>query len=442
MKTKLAQKMQFKVTPQLVMTSKLLQASITELERIIAHEMNRNPALELSGANKQSPGKGIGRAGNLTAAAGPDDLLENIPASRSALDRLAGRAMLMADRCDIEMVVFLLHSLDEYGYLKASSQELAKEFGASVESIERVVGILHQLEPPGIGARNLQECLLIQSAHLESQGIDCFVSRRLLTETWDEFAGQNWKQAARKLHISEEDVIQAQSFIVKNLYPYPLLLLEDASLREDMVWRADLIINKQVAGNRFKYTVEYPASDLLQLRISKNFKTARVGSSAIAVSSEDQEWIQDHIMRANAFIAAVQQRWVTLQRIGDHIIALQQDYLEFGPLHHKPLTRVAVAEELGLHESTVSRAIRSKIVQLPNGRFILLTDFFDHTLAAKESMRHILASSIGSLSDQEIANRLRSMGLNLARRTITKYRRQMKIPPSHLRQRTSIQQVS
>jgi len=130
-------------------------------------------------------------------------------------------------------------------------------------------------------------------------------------------------------------------------------------------------------------------------------------------------------------IGALRQRWETLKRIGEYLIRYQNDFLEHGPFYLKPLTRAVVAQELNVHESTISRAVRDKIIQLPNGRLIPLSDFFDASLATKESIRLLLRDNTKRLCDREIAEGLQAKGMKLSRRTVTKYRREINIGSSH-----------
>jgi RNA polymerase sigma-54 factor len=129
--------------------------------------------------------------------------------------------------------------------------------------------------------------------------------------------------------------------------------------------------------------------------------------------------------RAQMVVDALAQRWGTLRRIGEYLLRTQEDFITHGPLYLKPITQAALAKELGLHESTVSRAVKDKIVQMPDGHLVPLKAFFDPTLAAKEVIRTLQNSTNQPLCDREIAERLESKGLRLARRTVAKYRLEM-----------------
>lgn len=128
--------------------------------------------------------------------------------------------------------------------------------------------------------------------------------------------------------------------------------------------------------------------------------------------------------------------WATLRRISEYLIDYQVDFLNYGSLYLKPLTRVTLARELGLHESTVGRAVLDKVARLPDGRLMLLSDFFDESLAVKEAIQQLLTRTDEPLNDREIAEQLLTNGFKLARRTIAKYRQQLNIPTSYHRQRS------
>lgn len=421
MHTGFALKTKLKAGPQLIFASKLLQVTAVDIEHCIFDELARNPALEwVSGG--QPPGNN------------EKDPMRNITMPTSAIDQLVAQVRLMVDRCDLDMAVSLLHSLDKHGYIRALPEELAAEFGVATTTVERIIQDLHQLDPPGIGARDLQECLLIQCAHLESDGTDCFVVRRMLTETWDDFTRHRWQRISRQLGISKQQIDDVRRIIFRHFYPYPLRLLEDSHRGNESLRHADLIIHREAKNVDHQYMIEIPGAGDFELRVSASFENALRNKEDAELSAAAQSWICASIERARLFIAALNQRWETLRRIGAYLATYQTDFLQRGPLHIKPLTRTAVARELGLHESTVGRAIRNKIAQLPDGRLIPLRHFFDDSLAAKEAIRQLLIRVNEPLSDREIANRLQAEGINLARRTVTKYRRQLLISPVHQRQ--------
>ncbi len=453
MQARLSLRTQTRVAHQLVMASRLLRACGAEIESLVSRELAANPALELTHdrhpihpfqAQSATPDNASPDGdfalrpapyldGQIGSGPGwgfaPDDVVEKCAAGHSTLDRLMAQIALMVGRNDLETVMCLVQSLDDYGYLRAAPEELALELGVDCTTIERLIGVLHQLEPPGIGARDLRECFLIQCAHLETEGYDVTVPCRIIREAWDDFVHQRWGRVARDLCLAKQDVEDAWQFTARNLYPYPLLLVNDDKGYHHVYVEPDLIIRKESLGAKTIYSLELPQATRLELRISDSFRPFRVpGAESQGLSSAEQNWTNRHIERARVFIASLEQRWHTLRRLGDFLINYQLGFLEHGAQHLKPLTRAAVAAELSVHESTISRAVSDKVIQLPNGRLVPLAQFFDHSLPAKESMRQLLARSRQPLSDREIAERLQAQGFQIARRTVAKYRRQLKEP--------------
>lgn len=256
----------------------------------------------------------------------------------------------------------------------------------------------------------------------------------MIAESWEDVIGHCWQRIARCLDITTQDIDHARQLIFQHFYPYPLLLVKDSMAENKAYNYPDLIIHREAENSPISYKIEIPESEAFELRINASFQNALQGNLGANLSIEERTWTYNSIEQARMFIAALNQRWVTLRRISEYLVAYQIGFLERGPLYIKPLTRTAVARELNLHESTIARAIQNKIVQLPNGRLIPLSQFFDDSLAPKEAMRQLLTRASEPLSDREIASQLEDAGFNLARRTITKYRQQLHILPFHQRQ--------
>lgn len=454
MNTKLSLKMQPKISLGVVMNSKLLRLATVELEQVVWSELADNPALELA-REVESPNRkhsdyrveaGLAAA-NMTAgydrvgvahkafAHDLDRMVEQVRIIPSVTDRLLAQVRLMVDGPDLDLAMNLLQFLDGHGYLRLSAEALAAALNISTASVDHGVEILHQLDPPGIGARDERECLLIQCKHLEETGIDCGIVRRILTEVWDDFTHQRWLRMAKTLRLPVTAIEEARSFIVQNFYPYPLQLIDAGAENGETLTQADLIIVRNSSGSRIFYTLEIPQAQTLEMRVSPHFDRASKAGTNLGsgLAAADLAWIKAQLDRAHLFIAALNQRWATLRRIGQYLLDCQAEFIEAGPRYLKPLTRAKVAADLGFHESTVSRAINEKTVQLPGGQLILLSDFFDNSLATREAIRQLLVHSNKTLTDHEIARHLQAEGLNLARRTITKYRQQLNIPASYQR---------
>jgi RNA polymerase sigma-54 factor len=454
MNSKLSFQMQTKMGLGMVLTSKLLRVPGIELEQLIWRELSDNPALEAVSREEIHTQKslaslvGFGLPAQREASCwvspnkvSPesgqehDSVIERLVAIPSTIDQLIAQMALMVDENESEIAIYLLHSLDGHGYLRSATEDLAVELSISSTSIEKVIQVLHQLDPPGIGARSFQECLLIQCSHLEEKGEDCQVVRRILMEGWDDFSNQRWRRVAQKLCLPYRIVEEARCFIARNFYPYPLQLVEGSSTSQERAAYPDMIIHREPGYDRSKYTIEIPRVEALELRVSTCFE--RIMRAGIIEQREllaaEKKWVRTQVDRARLFITALEQRWSTLRRIGEFLIDYQVEFLNSGPCHLKPLTQAAVAKALDLHESTISRTISEKIVQLPDGRLTPLSDFFDHSLVSKEAICQLVACTNRPLSDREIAKHLKIDGIDLSRRTVAKYRQQLNIPPSYHR---------
>jgi RNA polymerase sigma-54 factor len=446
MYTKLSIRPQLNISAQLVMISKLLQVHGSELEKFITQELTNNPALELANQGNIIQRKNVLSAsgfqfnlklipssmGSSHDSSSFEEMVENIPNRPSSIERLTDQVSIMLNKGDREIAIQLLYRLDHRGFLAISAEQVASELSVSEEMINRVVKILHQLDPPGIGARDIQECFLIQCDHLEAQGIDCQQVRSILTLAWNEFLHQQWDRVARKIQGSKKTIEDACEFMRLNFTPNPMAMMESSSETADALGYPDLIILQDNHPGTSNYLLEIPGESDFELRISTNFQKM-LDSDAKAkdgLSLQERSWIKIHSDRAGMVISALCQRWKTLRRLGEYLIVHQRDFLEHGPLHLKPMTRALVAQELNVHESTISRAVNEKIIQLPNGHLIPLNNLFDPSLAGKEAVRKLLHDNPKHISDRKIAEILQGRGMNLSRRTITKYRHELNISSS------------
>ena len=319
MRTKLSPRMETKLSPNLVMAGQLLQVSEAGLEQLICRELANNPALEL--VNDSQPSyfgfapDGSPNSTSDWSGSQSQDAAEQVAAWPSAIDQLEIQARLTAAGPDLDMAVYLLHSLDERGYLATDIEELAVELGISTEVVEQGLHILHQLGPPGIGARNLRECLLIQCADLEAEGIDCQIVRGILTNAWDDFIHQRWGRVARHLSLPEGAVVAAWQFVARNLYPHPLTLVATTSAGQEAFLRPDLIIHCELQDGQPFYQLEIPAATVWELRVSECFAVAlrTEADDESSLSNGEKAWIRSHLECARLFINALGQRWATLR---------------------------------------------------------------------------------------------------------------------------------
>jgi RNA polymerase sigma-54 factor len=230
------------------------------------------------------------------------------------------------------------------------------------------------------------------------------------------------------------DVEDVRRFMQDHMHPYPMQLVQATGHEVAALMYADLIV-RRVSGTSDEgahFVIDVPAAERYELRISHQFeRTLRAVNAGSQMESSQREWLCQAVERARLFIDALHHRWSTLQRIGEYLVSYQSGFFEHGPRDLRPMTQAALASAFGLHESTISRAVSDKFIQLPDGRLIPLSDLFDASLAPKEAIRQILGSTNQRLSDREISNRLRDQGICLARRTVAKYRGQIGLSKRH-----------
>ncbi|MFN2135555.1 MAG: hypothetical protein ACK2UK_06345, partial [Candidatus Promineifilaceae bacterium] len=407
MRLQLAQKIRLTTQPQRILCSQLLQVSGAELEQLVQNELDTNPALEDElTAPRLDSGYGL---------SGPGMDLEQIAAPTTPLVQLEMQIAFMGHGATRVSALRLLAHLDHHGYLREKSANLCKELDIDETTLDSAIDLLHQLEPPGIGARNLRECLLIQCAYLQERGIECKLAQQILRECWADLPLQRWVVIARKLAVSENEVSVAVTFIRSRLHPYPLNLFPQTAV-DHLLQKPDMII-RRAPDDETAFVLDLPGETFFNLQMNEAF-TRLSSNNHNVLSPAEAHWLETYLQRARLFLYAWQKRWETLRRIGNYLVEQQSGFLQHGPRYLKPLTRVALAEELGIHSSTVSRAVKEKVVQLPSGQLTLLSDFFDGSLPAKTAMRYILAQADSKLSDHEIAQQLQGEGIRLARRTV------------------------
>ncbi len=269
--------------------------------------------------------------------------------------------------------------------------------------------------------------------------------RRLVEEHLRELGEHRFAEIARDLGAASTEVKRAWQFIRTNLNPFPAhafgagdvpgLGLTNGAER-GVIIRPDVVIRRVDGGfeaevierRRFRFGVDTMYRDL--------YREAKAHKMAPKDLGEDgRQHIRQYVTRAHFFIACMRQRWETLSTIANALIEFQYDFLNKGVRYLRPLTRGELADHIGLHESTVSRATANKFVLLPCGRTIPFDDFFDGSLAAKDVLRELIDAEDPAhpLSDEDLAALLNQRGLHLARRTVAKYREALGILPSRLR---------
>lgn len=329
------------------------------------------------------------------------------------------------------VATFLVGSLDSRGYLTLPVAEVARAMACSEAEVLRILAVIQSFEPAGVGARDLAECLRLQA---QRQGIYEGLVAAVIDRYLDAVAVHRLKEIAAAEHVSPAEVQMAVD-IVRRLNPKPGAAYGAA---DSAYITPDVIIRKGEKG----YEVEVEEAGVPQLHISALYRQSDTFDKAT------QKYIAGRLRAAAWLINSIEQRRTTIRRVVEEIVRRQQDYLERGPSFLRPMTMKDVADTLGVHESTVSRAVANKYAELPTG-VIALRSFFTARSVKSAAGEDIAAAQAKSaierlihgedprkpLSDQKLCTLLKAEGIALSRRTVMKYREQLGYDSSVKRKR-------
>src|SRR5437868_13578153 len=311
---------------------------------------------------------------------------------------------------------------------------MALNSGIPQEDFEKMLALIQSFYPAGVGARNLRECLLIQ---LHRQGNERSLEYKIVSEHMDDLGRRRFPEIARRMGISVEEVQKAADNIAR-LNPRPGQVF--AAAPQNYVL-PDVIVEK-VDG---EYQISLNSEQIPHLRISNLYKD--IIASGDAQTSDVKNYVRDKIRSGKFLIRSIHQRQDTIFNIAQQIVSRQRDFLDHGPSHLKPMTMAEVADAVGVHETTVSRAVSGKYMATPQGVFEMKYFFTGgYQTATGESLSNVSVKGAildlvkrenGSapLSDHEIVQILSERGIPIARRTVAKYRTEMNILPSHMRRK-------
>jgi len=455
------------VSPRMVQASSILVMSSAELRLAINQEAEENPALEVEevsvcprcgdtlegricltcgeGTAERDPTEQFLREESMRPANPPDDddfdPLTMVASEVSLPERLMQDLGTLLSGVDMTIAEYLVGALDETGYIRTSLDEVAWNLRVEYTDVERVLEVLQSLDPPGVGARDIRECMLIQIKRLADSGHDIHpLAALLITEYLEEVGKHRFAAISRQVGKPVGEVEAAWTFIKDKLSPYPAYMFEDR-LPGDRTSRTaagqsivpDIVMS---IGQDGMVRAEVVESQRFQLKVSRPYESVlkQLGARGNTVTEEEREHVRLYVQRARQFIRSIQQRRRTMQLLADFLVERQAEFLRDGVRSLHPLTRAEAAVVVGVHESTVSRAAADKFVLLPSGKVVPLADFFRAALPVQDVMREIIEAEGGiHLTDREIADRLLERGHAVARRTVAKYRAQMRILPSDLR---------
>ncbi|MFY0544437.1 RNA polymerase factor sigma-54 [Brevibacillus sp. H7] len=332
-----------------------------------------------------------------------------------------------------KIALFLIGNLDEKGYLEITLEEAAQRLGASLEEIEDVLAILHHFDPIGVGARSLEECLLLQLQH---QGLDDDKIVKVVQHHLQDLGNNRFQRIAEKVGCSIQDV-QSMADLLRSLNPRPGAAYSQQETRYVI---PDVTVEK--VENEYIVMVNDVATP--RLKISSFYEKLLSQQKS---QDEAKQFIHEKLNAALWLAKSLEQRRLTLMRVTQAIVEMQRDFFDHGVHYLKPMTQKEIAERVNLHESTISRATSNKYVQTPRGIFELKY-FFTSSLstasgeaASSESVKRRIKSLIEQedrkqpLSDQKLSEMLLEEGIEISRRTVAKYREEMMIPSSAKRKR-------
>ena len=460
--------LQQKLSPQQIQMIKLLELPTVQLEQRIKQEIEDNIVLEEEehASEEEEQPQQISVDEYLREDDTPsyksrinnyskDDKPRQIPLSggRSLQEYLVEQlGYRNLSEQDMRLAVYLVGSIEEDGYLRRSLEAIADDIAftlgieTSAEELERLLGVLHELEPAGIGARNLRECLLLQMAQIPINSRPRRLARKILTNYFEEFVKKHYEKLMSRLQVSEEDFREAIAEI-RRLSPKPGNLYAEGGTDTTPYIIPDFILDYQ--DGRFQLSLN--SYNVPEVRVNRRYMDMireMVGSDG-TVREKDKEAIQfvkNKIDSAKWFISAIKQRHDTLMRTMQTILDYQQEYFKDGDKSKlRPMILKDIADRTGLDVSTISRVVNSKYVQTQFG-IILLKSLFSEAMQTESGeevssyeIKNILQECIDEedkrhpLTDETLMDILNSKGYRIARRTVAKYREMLGIPVARLR---------
>lgn len=433
------QSQKLSMTAAMLQSLELLQLPVCELASRLQDAALSNPLLEV-----ELPGVGTlaeeghtvlresSRWNNLPSSRGDDNSLENLAGAHTETfsEHLAAQlrqSRLLKPGPFLRLCLYLTDCLDERGYLTIPLEELAAEQGCTAAEAEQALFAIQMLDPPGVGARDLTECLILQLA--QSPDFNA-LTVRMARDGLEALAARNYAELSRRFHASEAEVRRA-SAVLLSLNPIPAAGFGAAAPTLYAVPDAVVHIEGETV------VMELNERALPRLTVDRSYATALQESGDSSVRT----YVREKLTEANALSGALQARRDTLTALLAALVDLQGDYFRSGTL--RPLTMGEMAERLGVSVSTVSRAVNEKLVEF-RGRSIPLRTFFPAALTvggavAGETVRQKLAWFVSRedpaapLSDEALRLALSAAGLDVSRRTVAKYRAQLGIAAANQR---------
>ncbi len=465
------------LAPQLRQSLKILQVAALDLRSVIQEELENNPALEempmegisidrestaasedQSGADNERDGREeldfskefeiltkldedwrdyMSNAGGNQPYTSEDaekrqHFFDSLVSETSLQEHLMRQIELDEASEDVaEATRYLIGSIDDRGFLTQSASDIALQTGLPFGAVQQAVALLKNCEPPGIGAASIEECLLMQ---LVASGRSDCLAARIIRDHFPLLARRRIPEIARKVGAPMDDVQDAIEEI-GSLDPAPGRRFAEDSNR---VVEPDVTVEKDEDEWRISLNNDY----IPRLRISNTYKEMIARG---ALSRQERDYLRERMRSGKFLINSIEQRQQTIERITREIIKVQGEFFDQGLSKLRPLTMTQIADAVGVHETTVSRAIANKYIKTPHGVFdfkFFFTPGYQaqsgdsvSNTSVKEMISDLVAAEDRSrpLSDQEIVAKLQDKGIKIARRTVAKYREELGLLPSNLR---------
>lgn len=447
----LTQQQKLLMTPELRLAIAILQMSSLELSEYIRNELAENPLLEEKDAggdeevvaeDNDNISEWVEVFGSNIPYEGPvnyreeDKSLENYVAQKPSLYEHLEFQLHLDSTTPEEQVIgnYLIGSIDECGYLTVSLEDVARHLHVDIKQVQKTLELIHSFTPPGLGARDLAECLLLQLRHY---GKDCAMACSIINDHLADLARGRLNHIAQMLNAPVQQIQQICD-IIRTLDPKPGLQLGGGEAR---YVTPDVFVEKTDG----EYIVV--VNDFSFPRLIVNNMYQSLLKQADAQSQEARKYLEDKMGSAVWLIRSIEQRQMTLYKVSRCIVDLQCEFLDNGIEHLKPMTLRQVADMVDVHESTVSRATTNKYMQTPQGLFELKYFFstgIDSTgddKVSSKSIKHMLQEIVAGedplrpVSDEAISKLLLERGIQISRRTVAKYRKELGIPSTSVRRR-------
>ncbi len=457
------------LAPQLQQSLLILQAPLLELRNLVQQEMETNPVLEELATEPESETNDepkddtaaadasfkeefdqlaklddewrdyMAQSTNYSARSQNEEekrqfFFDSIATQETLQQHLMGQLNQTAlDANDRKTAEVIIGNIDDSGFLQSSPEDMSMNTGIDKEDFENMLTLIQSFYPPGVGAQDLRECLLIQ---LKREGKQNTLEYKIVCEHMLDLGKRRFPEIARRMGLNAEQVQKCANNIAQ-LDPRPGQIFAESPQNYVL---PDVTVEK-IDG---EYQIILNGEQIPHLRISNTYKDIM---SQDGNGSEVKDYIRDKIRSGKFLIKSIHQRQQTISNISHQIVSRQREFLDHGTAHLKPMTMVQIADAVGVHETTVSRAISGKYMSTPQGVFEMKYFFTPgyqtssgeamSNTSVKEAILDLVKAENGAtpLSDKEIVEILSDRGIPIARRTVAKYRTELNILPSNMRRK-------